>query len=67
VKYEVYGYTYLSDGVWGDMFIGYCDTLKSAGGLLESMVDGCQYTGGSVYVYHGEDYEGESDAPVLVY
>lgn len=58
--YEVYGYTYLSDDVWGDLHLGDCTTYKEAVNLVSGCIDGIQFTGGSVYKITGEgeeDYE----------
>ena len=54
--YEVYGRTYLNGGLWGESFVSECKTKKEAVRVLHSIVDGQQYTNGTVYkLEHPDD------------
>lgn len=57
--YEVYGYSYLTEGIYGDLHICDCKTLKQAAKALEGIIDGLEFTGGSVYKVGVEDYTAE--------
>ena len=60
--YEVYGWGYLCDGVYGECYICECKTVKQAVRTLEENVDGEVFTGGFVYKVGTQD-----DTMELVY
>lgn len=60
--YEVYGYTYLDDDVWGDVWLADFDNKKDAIKLASKVVDGQEFTNSSVYEVTGE---GEEDQEMI--
>lgn len=60
MTYEVYGYSYLNDGIWGDMWLADYENKKDAVRFASDIVDGEQFTNSSVYAVsdpEGEEYE----------
>lgn len=57
--YEAYGYTYLSDGIYGDEYLGEFESKDEAVSFVCDHLDGMQYTGGSVVcLKHPDEEEG---------
>ena len=55
--YEVYGEKYISDGMWGEVFLAEFATEKEAVSMLSKIVDGVECVGGSIYINEPDDDE----------